>query len=128
MVETKQHTSRVIGDWIQFYNHRRPHQVLSMKIPPKRMLYRPDLCRNRWVITSLRSPGDARTKVDGRSTALPVAERGQVNAGLGGLDAACSTDVLERFGQLDEVGCLKFCQYVPAAIGVKQGRYEGETE
>lgn len=22
---------RVIGDWIQFYNHRRPHQELNMK-------------------------------------------------------------------------------------------------
>jgi putative transposase len=22
---------RVIGDWIQFYNHRRPHQALGMK-------------------------------------------------------------------------------------------------
>jgi hypothetical protein len=37
VVETQQHTSRVIGDWIQFYNHRRPHQVLSMKISPKCM-------------------------------------------------------------------------------------------
>ncbi|HZF98715.1 MAG TPA: integrase core domain-containing protein [Pseudoxanthomonas sp.] len=24
---------RVIGDWIQFYNHRRPHQTLGMKTP-----------------------------------------------------------------------------------------------
>ncbi|HMM45914.1 MAG TPA: integrase core domain-containing protein [Candidatus Macondimonas sp.] len=24
---------RVIGDWIQFYNHRRPHQALGMKTP-----------------------------------------------------------------------------------------------
>jgi putative transposase len=29
--ETLQHASRVIGDGIQFYNHRRPHQVLGMK-------------------------------------------------------------------------------------------------
>lgn len=31
--ETQQHASRVIGDWIQFYNHRRPHQALGMKTP-----------------------------------------------------------------------------------------------
>jgi putative transposase len=31
--ETLQHASRVIGDWIQFYNHRRPHQALKMKTP-----------------------------------------------------------------------------------------------
>ncbi|MER1966304.1 integrase core domain-containing protein [Castellaniella sp. GW247-6E4] len=24
---------RVIGDWIRFYNHRRPHQALNMKTP-----------------------------------------------------------------------------------------------
>ncbi|MFG6665851.1 integrase core domain-containing protein [Halomonas sp. HNIBRBA4712] len=29
--ETLQHDMRVIGDWIQFYNHRRPHQALGMK-------------------------------------------------------------------------------------------------
>lgn len=29
--ETLQHASRAIADWIQFYNHRRPHQVLKMK-------------------------------------------------------------------------------------------------
>src|SRR3546814_12950553 len=29
--ETQQHAMRVIGDWIQFYNHRRPHQALGMK-------------------------------------------------------------------------------------------------
>lgn len=28
-----QHAMRVIGDWIQFYNHRRPHQALGMKTP-----------------------------------------------------------------------------------------------
>ncbi|WP_226817186.1 integrase core domain-containing protein [Advenella sp. FME57] len=27
------HASRVIGDWIRFYNYRRPHQVLNMKTP-----------------------------------------------------------------------------------------------
>ena len=31
--ETLQHASRVIGDWIQFYNHQRPHQALDMKTP-----------------------------------------------------------------------------------------------
>ena len=31
--ETLQHGSRVISDWIHFYNHRRPHQALAMKTP-----------------------------------------------------------------------------------------------
>jgi putative transposase len=31
--ESQQHASRVISDWIQFYNHRRPHQALGMKTP-----------------------------------------------------------------------------------------------
>jgi putative transposase len=31
--ETLQHASRVIGDWIGFYNNRRPHQSLGMKTP-----------------------------------------------------------------------------------------------
>lgn len=31
--ETQQHASRVIADWIHFYNHRRPHQALGMKTP-----------------------------------------------------------------------------------------------
>ena len=31
--ETLQHASRVIGDWIGFYNHQRPHQALKMKTP-----------------------------------------------------------------------------------------------
>ena len=29
--ESQQHATRVISDWIQFYNHRRPHQALGMK-------------------------------------------------------------------------------------------------
>jgi putative transposase len=33
--ETWQHANRVIGDWIQFYNTRRPHQALGMKTPAK---------------------------------------------------------------------------------------------
>jgi GTP pyrophosphokinase len=33
--ETLQHASRVIGDWIGFYNHRRPHQALKMRTPAK---------------------------------------------------------------------------------------------
>ncbi|HEX7388183.1 MAG TPA: integrase core domain-containing protein [Castellaniella sp.] len=31
--ESLQHASRVIGDWIRFYNHRRPPQALKMKTP-----------------------------------------------------------------------------------------------
>lgn len=31
--ESMQHASRVLADWIQFYNHRRPHQALGMKTP-----------------------------------------------------------------------------------------------
>lgn len=31
--ESQQHATRVVGDWIQFYNHRRPHQALDMKTP-----------------------------------------------------------------------------------------------
>jgi len=29
--ETLQYDIRVIGDWIQFYNHQQPHQALEMK-------------------------------------------------------------------------------------------------
>jgi putative transposase len=29
--ETLQHASRVIADWIGFYNHQRPHQALNMR-------------------------------------------------------------------------------------------------
>jgi putative transposase len=31
--ETQQHASRVTGEWIRFYNTRRPHQALGMKTP-----------------------------------------------------------------------------------------------
>jgi putative transposase len=31
--ESLQHASRVIGDWINFYNRRRPHQALGMRTP-----------------------------------------------------------------------------------------------
>ncbi|WP_349770726.1 integrase core domain-containing protein [Steroidobacter cummioxidans] len=31
--ETLQHASRVIGDWINFYNNGRPHQLPGMKTP-----------------------------------------------------------------------------------------------
>lgn len=34
--ESLQQATRVIADWIQFYNHRRPHQALNMKPPLKR--------------------------------------------------------------------------------------------
>jgi putative transposase len=27
------HALRVIGDWIQFYNHRRPYHALGMNTP-----------------------------------------------------------------------------------------------
>lgn len=31
--ETLQHATRVIGDWVRFYNQERPHQALKMKTP-----------------------------------------------------------------------------------------------
>jgi transposase len=31
--------SRVIGDWIGFYNHRRPHQALNMRTPAETFAY-----------------------------------------------------------------------------------------
>nr|WP_249728861.1 integrase core domain-containing protein [Acidovorax sp. CCYZU-2555] len=31
--ESLQHASRLIGDWIGFYNHQRLHQSLKMKTP-----------------------------------------------------------------------------------------------
>ncbi len=31
--ESLTHASRVIADWIGFYNHRRPHHALGMKTP-----------------------------------------------------------------------------------------------
>ena len=31
--ESAQHANRVIGDWIYFYNNRRPHQALGMRTP-----------------------------------------------------------------------------------------------
>ncbi|WP_395027826.1 integrase core domain-containing protein [Comamonas odontotermitis] len=31
--ESLEHASRLIGDWIHFYNHWRPHQVLNMRTP-----------------------------------------------------------------------------------------------
>lgn len=31
--ESIQHANRVIGDWISFYNHCRPHQALAMRTP-----------------------------------------------------------------------------------------------
>ena len=31
--ESLQHANRVLSDWIQFYNERRPHQALGMKTP-----------------------------------------------------------------------------------------------
>jgi len=31
--ETQQHASRVIAEWIRFYNTRRPRQALGMKTP-----------------------------------------------------------------------------------------------
>ncbi|SFU92311.1 Integrase core domain-containing protein [Paenacidovorax caeni] len=31
--ESLQHASCLIGDWIHFYDHRRPHQALGMRTP-----------------------------------------------------------------------------------------------
>lgn len=31
--ESLAHANRAVGDWIQFYNHKRPHQALAMKTP-----------------------------------------------------------------------------------------------
>lgn len=31
--EEQRHALRVLSDWIQFYNHRRPHQALGMNPP-----------------------------------------------------------------------------------------------
>jgi putative transposase len=31
--ESLQHASRLIGDWIHLYNHRRLHQALNMRTP-----------------------------------------------------------------------------------------------
>lgn len=33
--ESIQHATRVIADWISFYNNRRPHQALAMRTPAK---------------------------------------------------------------------------------------------
>jgi putative transposase len=33
--ESQQNAMRIIGDWISFYNNRRPHQALGMKTPAK---------------------------------------------------------------------------------------------
>lgn len=33
--EILQHASRVIADWIQFYNRRRPHQAPNTRTPAK---------------------------------------------------------------------------------------------
>jgi len=35
--ETLQYASRVIGDWSQFYNQKRPYQALKMKTPAQAM-------------------------------------------------------------------------------------------
>ncbi len=32
-LDSIQHATRAIDDWISFYNHRRPHQALDMKTP-----------------------------------------------------------------------------------------------
>ena len=32
-LDSLQHATRAIGDWIAFYNYRRPHQALDMKAP-----------------------------------------------------------------------------------------------
>ena len=32
-VKSLAHASRVIGDWIQLYNQKRPHQAIAMRTP-----------------------------------------------------------------------------------------------
>jgi putative transposase len=32
-LETQRHAARVLSDWLQFYNTRRPHQALRMQTP-----------------------------------------------------------------------------------------------
>lgn len=31
--ESLSNATRAVGDWIQFYNHKRPQQALAMRIP-----------------------------------------------------------------------------------------------
>ncbi len=45
------HAARTLGDWISFYNNRRPHQALDMKPPLRHSHQRLNLCRFRWVDT-----------------------------------------------------------------------------
>jgi putative transposase len=33
LFDSIQHATRAIGDWISFYNYKRPHQALDMKTP-----------------------------------------------------------------------------------------------
>jgi hypothetical protein len=48
--ETQQHAIRVIGNWIPFYHHPRPHQRLGIPPLPIWGLWQPDLRRNRRII------------------------------------------------------------------------------
>jgi transposase InsO family protein len=53
--ETQQHAMRAIGDWIQFYNHRRPHQALGMRTPAEAYALAAWPVQERRAITRLRT-------------------------------------------------------------------------
>jgi transposase InsO family protein len=55
--ESLAHARRAIGDWIQFYNHKRPHQALAMRTPNKAFNWQLNLSRFRWVNTDLPNNG-----------------------------------------------------------------------
>lgn len=55
-IETLPHASRVISDWIQFYNHRRPHQALDMKVPAEAALQNKEDAAQNGTISSTTFP------------------------------------------------------------------------
>ena len=66
--ETQQHASRVIGEWIRFYNTRRPHQALGMKTPAYGVCFSGLACAENGG--SLQPPRSALGR-DGIATASP---------------------------------------------------------
>ncbi|WP_425516770.1 integrase core domain-containing protein [Paludibacterium yongneupense] len=54
--ESLMHASRIAADWIGFYNHRRPHQALGMKMPAKMYELAGLCCINRVQRTKPLSP------------------------------------------------------------------------